>query len=84
MPYAVLILRRAQKELAVLEPVAFRRVCDAIRALAAEPRPQGCSKLIGRDGWRIRIGDYRVIYDIDDHNKTILILHIGHRRDIYS
>jgi len=84
MTYAVSILRRAQQELGQFQSPTFERVCDAIRALAAEPRPAGCRKLDGREGWRIRIGDYRIIYEIDDTARTILILHIGHRRDIYS
>ena len=46
-------------------------------------RPTGCLKLIGRDGWRIRVGVYRVIYQIDDQEKKIVILDFGHRRDIY-
>jgi mRNA interferase RelE/StbE len=83
MSYRVSILRRAQKELATLPGNTFERVRDALRALAEEPRPAGCKKLKGRDGWRIRVGDYRVIYEIDENERTILIVHIGHRRDIY-
>jgi mRNA interferase RelE/StbE len=81
--YTVLILRRAQKELAHLPGVAYEHVRDAIRALGQNLRPPGCLKLTGRDGWRIRVGDYRVIYEIDDEQKTVTILHIGHRRDVY-
>ena len=84
MNYAVSILRRAQKELGQLSSPSFERVCDAIRLLAGNPRPPGCRKLVGRDGWRIRVGDYRVIYQIDDSARTVLVLHVGHRRDIYS
>ena len=83
MTYNVAILRRAQKELSKLPGEAFGRVSDAIRGLAEEPRPSGCLKLAGRDGWRIRIGDYRVIYEIDDSHLVVTILHIGHRRDVY-
>ncbi len=81
--YTVLILRRAQKELARLPGGAYEHVRDAIRALGQNPRPPGCLKLTGRDGWRIRVGDYRVIYEIDDEQKTVTILHVGHRRDVY-
>ncbi|MEW6685989.1 MAG: type II toxin-antitoxin system RelE/ParE family toxin [Candidatus Edwardsbacteria bacterium] len=59
MSYSVFILRRAQKELAQLSSEAYERVRDVIRTLAKDPRPAGCLKLIGRNGWRIRIGDYR-------------------------
>jgi mRNA interferase RelE/StbE len=84
MSYEVLILRRAQKELADLPKVDYGRVRDAVAALANDPRPAGCKKLVGREGWRIRSGDYRVIYEIDDAGEKITVLHIGHRRDVYS
>lgn len=76
-------MRRAQKELAQLPEEVYRDVRDAILKLSKECRPPGSLKLRGRDGWRIRVGDYRVIYEIDDERKIITILHIGHRRDIY-
>jgi mRNA interferase RelE/StbE len=50
--------------------------------LAEEPRPPGCRKLQNRDGWRIRVGDYRDIYEVDDEQLTVTIL-VGHRRDVY-
>jgi mRNA interferase RelE/StbE len=84
MSYEILILRRAQKELAQLPREEYERVRDAIRALSLNPRPPGCLKLTAREGWRIRVGDYRVIYEIDDHRRNITILHIGHRRDVYQ
>jgi mRNA interferase RelE/StbE len=83
MSYKVFIRRRAQKELAQLPDAAYRRAKSAIRRLAKNPRPHGCQKLSGRDGWRIRVGDYRVIYEIDDAQQTVTVLHIGHRRDVY-
>jgi mRNA interferase RelE/StbE len=83
MTYRVTILRRAQKELGALPQEAYERVRDAIRALNDEPRPAGCLKLSGRDGWRLRTGNYRVIYEVDDGDRMVTILHIGHRRDVY-
>lgn len=83
MSYTVLILRQAQKELAQLPGEAYERVRDAIRALSQNPRPPGCLKLTGREGWRIQVSDYRVIYEIDDPQHTVTILHVGHRRDVY-
>ncbi len=83
MTYALTILRRAQKELSDLPREQYVRVRDAIRKLAEEPRPDGSRKLAGRTGWRIPVGSYRVIYEIDDPNHAITILHIGHRRDVY-
>jgi mRNA interferase RelE/StbE len=83
MTYAVFILRRAQKELEDLPHEAYGRVSQAILGLAADPRPSGCRKLSGRDGWRMRVGAYRVVYEIDDDARRIAVLHIGHRRDVY-
>ncbi len=83
MTYAITILRRAQKELSDLPKESYVRIRDAIRLLAEEPRPSGSKRLTGRAGWQIRVGSYRVIYEIDDPNHLITILHVGHRRDIY-
>jgi mRNA interferase RelE/StbE len=84
MSYSILILRRAQKELADLPKDIYSRVSEALQTLDKEPRPSGCLKLKGREGWRIRVGDYRVLYKIDDEQKTLTIVHIGHRRDVYQ
>lgn len=83
MSYNLLILRSAQKQLARLPIEAFESVRDAIYALAEDPRPTGCLKLKNREGWRIRIGDYRVIYEIDDKQQIVTVLHVGNRRDVY-
>jgi mRNA interferase RelE/StbE len=66
MTYIISILRRAQKELEDLPVDAYERIRDDINALADDPRPSGCLKLTNREGWGIRIGNYRVIYEIDD------------------
>ena len=83
MKYSLFILRRAQKELSALPHRDYQNVKQAILLFGDDPRPSGCSKLVGREGWRIRVGNYRVIYEINDIAKTVDILHIGHRRDIY-
>jgi mRNA interferase RelE/StbE len=83
MSYTVFILPRAQKELAGLPDEAYEQIREAIRALGSEPRPHGCLKLTGREGWRLRVGHYRVLYDIDDKKRTVTILHLGHRRFVY-
>lgn len=83
MNYSVFILRRAQKELAGLPAVDYQRVCQHIEKLSSSPRPSGSKKLIARPGWRIRVGRYRVIYDIHDSDKKVVILHVGHRKDVY-
>jgi mRNA interferase RelE/StbE len=83
MTYTVLILRRAQRELQRLPQDGYERVREAMHGLAHNPRPAGCLALTGRAGWRICVGDYRVIYEIDDVQHTVTILHVGHRRDVY-
>ncbi|HBB96110.1 MAG TPA: type II toxin-antitoxin system mRNA interferase toxin, RelE/StbE family [Blastocatellia bacterium] len=84
MAYEVLILPRAQKELANLPKQNYARVRDLISTLVNNPRPTGCKKLTGRDGWRVRSGNYRVIYEIEDSNMRVIVLDVGHRKDIYS
>jgi len=83
LSYSVWIRRRAQKELAHLQKAPYYQVRDRILALADDPRPSGSQKLTGREGWRLRVGALRVLYEIDDAAKTVTILHVGHRRDIY-
>ncbi|MEA1950232.1 MAG: type II toxin-antitoxin system RelE/ParE family toxin [Planctomycetota bacterium] len=84
MRFEIEILRSAQRSLSRIQPQDQKRITEAIRALADEPRPQGCIKLSGRDAWRIRIGNYRVIYEIQDDKLVILIVAIGHRREVYG
>lgn len=81
--YRLLILPRAAAELAKLPSEAYARIRDACRTLATEPRPTGSRKLTGRPGMRLRVGDYRVIYEVDDTGRAVTILHVGHRRDVY-
>ena len=83
MPYPIAITRSAQKAMAQLSSDMYERMREALVLLGDVPRPHGCAKLRGREGWRIRIGGYRVIYEIDDKLRRITILHIGRRRDIY-
>ena len=61
----------------------YERIARAIDTLADNPRPHGIEKLQGVDLWRLRIGDYRVIYAIDDEEMLITVVRIGHRREIY-
>ena len=83
MTYQLQILRRAQKELAQLPGETYNRVRDAIRELAENPRPPGCVKLTARQGRRIRVGNFRVIYEISDAERIVTVLHVGDRRDVY-
>jgi len=81
--YAIEILRVAQKQLAKIDRAQQPRIIDAIRQLAADPRPAGCKKLSGRPAWRIRIGPSRVIYEIQDARLLVLVVTIGDRKRVY-
>lgn len=81
--YKLLIKRSAAKELEALPPKVRRRVVSSIEGLGAAPRPEGVEKLSGQEKYRIRQGDYRVLYSIDDTAKTGTVVKIGHRRDVY-
>ncbi len=83
MTYSVDILRRAQKQLARIDRQDHARIISAIEGLAENPRPSGCKKLSGRPAWRIRIGPYRVIYEIHDGRLLVLVVDIGARREVY-
>jgi mRNA interferase RelE/StbE len=82
--YAVSFRRSAEKDLRKLDGVTQRRVLKAVEGLAREPRPSGCRKLEGgEDAYRIRVGDYRVIYTIEDLVRVVAIERVRHRREVY-
>lgn len=83
MNWQVEIVRDARKELARLPAHTQTRIARAILALENDPFPHGCKKLKNRDGWRIRIGDYRVLYSADTKARQIVVGVIGHRREVY-
>ena len=83
MKYTINILRKAQKQLAKIDRKNQQRIIEAIQTLSSSPRPTGCKKLSGRPAWRIRIGSYRVIYEIHDDQLLVLVVEIGNRKDIY-
>lgn len=83
MTYSVGVERRAQKQIARLETRIRNRVEAALVSLAEDPRPRGSRELQGREGRRVRVGDYRVVYVIDDAQKEVTVFRIGHRKDIY-
>ena len=82
--YTITISKTAQKQLDKLNDIIANTIIEAIKVLAENPRPNGYKKLKGRDGYRIRKGDYRIIYDVYDKVLIIDIIAIGHRRDIYN
>ena len=83
MTFSVEILRSAQKQLSKINRQDQDRIISEIEALADNPRPPGCKKLSGRPAWRIRIGSYRVIYEIQDDQLLVLVVNLGHRREVY-
>ncbi|KPL11054.1 hypothetical protein AMJ85_04740 [candidate division BRC1 bacterium SM23_51] len=82
--YSIVFARSASKELEALGDTTLTRVFDRIERLAIDPRPSGIRKLRGSENlWRLRVGDYRVIYAVDDKNRLVDIIAIRHRRDAY-
>jgi len=82
--YDVSFRRSAEKDLRKLDTSVQRRVMHAVEGLENEPRPEGCRKLSGSDDvYRIRVGDYRVVYTVDDVVHIVAIERVGHRRDVY-
>ncbi len=81
--YDLRIKSSAVKELEALQPKDRRRIVNEIQGLASEPRPPGCEKLSRQDRYRIRQGDFRILYEIQDTEVTVVVVKIGHRRDVY-
>jgi mRNA interferase RelE/StbE len=83
MTYEVILPKPVQKEFNRLPSEISDRVLDRLAALETNPRPADVKKLKGRPAWRIRIGDYRAIYEINDQSRQIIVVTIAHRRDVY-
>ena len=82
--YEVLIERTAERDLQSLPSNILNRIVPRIKALAENSRPSGCHKLTGsRNDWRIRVGDYRVVYEVDDKRRQVRIFRVRHRREVY-
>ena len=82
--YEVRLLVTARRQLLRISGRIRSRVAAAIGALAADPRPSGCMKLAGNTNYyRIRVGDYRVLYEVRDRDVLVLVIKIGHRREVY-
>ena len=83
-PYEVYLERAAERDLKQVSARNFRRVISHIKMLAENPRPAGCRKISGsKNDWRIRIGNYRVIYDIDDAQRAVRVMRVRHRKEAY-
>ena len=83
--FRLLFKRSAEKELRKIAPRDLQRLIRAVQALAHDPRPPGARMLKGPERyWRVRQGDYRVVYEIDDAAAQVVIIKVGHRREVYD
>lgn len=81
--YRLIIENRAAKEVESLHGEMLDRLVKAIGSLKQNPRPHGAKKLFVDDGWRIRVGDYRILYTIDDKQKVVTVYRVKHRKEAY-
>ena len=82
--YEVYLERSAENDLKRLPTSTFDRIVYQIKTLAEKPRPSGCRKITGsKNDWRIRIGDYRVLYEVNDRAKAVRVMRVRHRREAY-
>ena len=82
--YSIVIERDVIKQLSKIPTSDYKKIKAAINALSENPRPNGYLKLKGRSGYRIRVGNYRVVYEIEDEVLKIFILTVAHRKDVYE
>ena len=84
MAYRIEIQRSAEKELEALSLTLQARIFKAIDGLAGDPRPNGCKKLSGaKNAYRVRIGEYRIVYEIYDGVLVVIVIRVAHRREVY-
>ena len=82
--YEVYLEHAAEKDLRKLSGKVFHRIITHIKSLAENPRPPGCRKITGtKNDWRIRVGDYRIIYEIGDNAHAVQVMRIRYRREVY-
>jgi mRNA interferase RelE/StbE len=82
--YRVSLSPAAARQLQKFDPQVRRRIQGVLELLAVEPRPPAATRLVGGAGeWRVRTGDYRIVYEIEDQELLVLVLGVGHRREIY-
>ncbi len=81
--YELVFKKSVAKDLRRVPNADVARIIERIRALADDPRPSGCEKLSGLERYRIRQGVYRIVYEVLDHKLVVLVVKIGHRRDVY-
>jgi len=82
--YRVDIQRSAERDLERLSAEVFDGISARLVALAEKPRPPGAERLIGVDAYRLRVGDYRIVYEVDDRSRVVLVTRVRHRREAYK
>jgi mRNA interferase RelE/StbE len=81
--YKIEIKKSAIKELHSIPQKDIQKIITKIKSLSSNPKPQGCTKLTNREDYRIRVGNYRIIYSINDDILIIIVIKLGHRKEIY-
>jgi mRNA interferase RelE/StbE len=81
--YELVFKKSVARDLRAFPKRDVKRIMQRIRALADDPRPPGCEKLSGEERYRVRQGAYRIVYEIEDRRLTVVVVRIGHRRDVY-
>ena len=81
--YSIFFRTSVAKDLARIPTADLRRIMDRIAALASDPRPPGCEKLSAQERYRVRQGNYRIVYSIQDRELTVWVVTVGHRKDVY-
>ena len=81
--YRLLLKQSATRELESLPRRDLARIVGRMQALSGDPRPSGCEKLSGQERYRVRQGAYRILYEVDDRNRVVTVVKLGHRRDVY-
>ena len=82
--YKIEIKKSATKEIEKLPKSILKRVIEKIQSLRTEPRPHGCKKLTADEKYRVRVGDYRILYRIEDEVLVVIVVKVRHRKDIYG
>lgn len=83
-PYSIRFVARAAKEVAKLDPRLRARIGDALRGIMDNPRgASGVKPMKGRDAYRLRVGDYRAIFEVEDNALVVLVVRVGHRKEVY-
>ena len=81
--YSIFFKDSVQKDFDGIPKKDLRKILSRIKVLEVDPRPQGCEKLTGEDRYRLRQGRYRILYSVEDDKRTVTVVKVGHRKDIY-